>query len=135
MSLTLPVPVFGGGVGVCFLMFCRSLVVSLNSLDQPASHICPHQLCASFFCFSPFFASFLFHFLLFPSISIDDMGATSGGFFFWIFLFLFLACFQMGFYFVTTGWIFEIGLCVNSINQNQSARQENIFSGNDTHSY
>ena len=47
------------------------------------------------------------------------MGATSGGFFFWIFLFL--ACFQMGFYFVTTGWIFEIGLlCVNSINQNQT---------------
>ena len=23
----------------------------------------------------------------------------------------------MGFYFVTTGWIFEIGLCVNSINK------------------
>ena len=23
----------------------------------------------------------------------------------------------MGFYFVTTGWILEIGLCVNSINQ------------------
>ena len=39
------------------------------------------------------------------------MGATSGGFFFWVFLFL--ACFQMGFYFVTTGWIFEIGLCVS----------------------
>ena len=31
--------------------------------------------------------------------------------------YFFLACFQMGFYFVTTGWIFEIGLCVNSINQ------------------
>ena len=26
----------------------------------------------------------------------------------------------MGFYFVTTGWIFEIGLCVNSINQSTS---------------
>ena len=38
-------------------------------------------------------------------------------FFFWIFLFF---CFQMGFYFVTTGWIFEIGLCVNSINQSKS---------------
>ena len=70
------------------------------------------------FLFFSFFASFLFHFLLFPSISIDDdMGATSGGFFLWIFLFIFLACFQMGFYFVTTGWIFEIGLRVNSINQ------------------
>ena len=39
------------------------------------------------------------------------MGATSGV------IFLFLACFQMGFYFVTTGWIIEIGVCVNSINQ------------------
>ena len=30
----------------------------------------------------------------------------------------------MGFYFVATGWIFEIGLCVNSINQsNQSINQ------------
>ena len=27
-----------------------------------------------------FFASFLFYFCFFPSISIDDMGATSGGF-------------------------------------------------------
>ena len=50
-------------------------------------------LCASFSVFLLFFASFLFQFLLFPSMSIDDMGATSGGFFFWIFLFPFLACF------------------------------------------
>ena len=35
----------------------------------------------------------------------------------WVLLMVFLACFQMGFYFVTTGWIFEIGLCENSINQ------------------
>ena len=62
-----------------------------------------------------FFASFFILFLLFPSISIDDMGATSGGFSFGSFFFL--ACFQMGFYFVTTGWIFEVGLCENSINQ------------------
>ena len=33
------------------------------------------------------------------------------------FIFLFLDCFQMGFYFVTTGWIFKIGLCMNSINK------------------
>ena len=64
------------------------------------------------FCFSPFLLPF---FLLFPSISIDDMGATSGVFSFGSFFFF--ACFQMGFYFVTTGWIFEIGLGVNSINQ------------------
>ena len=73
------------------------------------------------FCFSPFFASFFFIlFLLFPSIiSIDDMGATSGGFSSGSF---FLACFQIvGFYFVTTGWIFDIGLCVNSINQSIKA--------------
>ena len=53
------------------------------------------------------------------------MGATSGGFFFWVFLFIFFACFQMGFYFVTTGWIFEIGLCVNSINQSNPLPSEN----------
>ena len=56
------------------------------------------------FLFFYFFASFLFLFLLFPSKSIDDMGATSGGFSFGSFFFL--ACFQMGFDFVTTGWIF-----------------------------
>ena len=99
-----------GGVGVCFLMFCRSLVVSLNSLNQAHfPHMSSSTMCLVF-CFPPFFASFSFHFFLFPCISIDDMGAISGVFFFWIFLFL--ACFQMGFYFVSTGWIFEIGLCV-----------------------
>ena len=30
-----------------------------------------------------------------------------------------LSCFRMGFYFVTTGWIFEISLCENSINQSK----------------
>ena len=39
----------------------------------------------------PFFCFLFILFLLFPSISIDDMGATSGGFFFWIFLFLSLS--------------------------------------------
>ena len=34
------------------------------------------------FLFFSFFASFLFYFLLFPSIPKDDMGATSGGVFF-----------------------------------------------------
>ena len=63
------------------------------------------------FLFFSFFASFSF--LLFPSISIDDMGATSGGSFGFFLSFFFLACFQMGFYSVTTGWIFEIGLCEN----------------------
>ena len=29
----------------------------------------------------------------------------------------------MGFYFVTTGWILEISLCENSINQNQSINE------------
>ena len=64
-----------------------------------------------------FSVSFSFYCCFFPSISIDDMGATSGGFLVFFFFWIFLACFQMGFYFVTTGWIFEIGLCVNSINQ------------------
>ena len=57
---------------------------------------------------SPTVCLFSVSFLLFPSISIN-VGA--------IILMVFLACFQMGFYFVTTGWIFEIGLCDNSINQ------------------
>ena len=29
----------------------------------------------------------------------------------------------MGFYFVTTGWIFEISLCENSINQSKKKRE------------
>ena len=33
----------------------------------------------------------------------------------WVLLLVFFSRFQMGFYFVTTGWIFEIGLCENSI--------------------
>ena len=48
-------------------------------------------------------------FLLLLSISIG-VGATTGV----------LSCFPMDFYFVTTGWIFEIGLCEKfnqSINQ------------------
>ena len=32
----------------------------------------------------------------------------------WVLLMVFFSNFQMGFYFVTTGWIFEIGLCENS---------------------
>ena len=35
----------------------------------------------------------------------------------WVLLMVFFSSFQMGFYFVTTGWIFEIGLCENSIYQ------------------
>ena len=73
------------------------------------------------FCFSPFFCVLFILFLLFPSISIDDMGAISGGFSFGSFFYL--ACFQMGFYFVTTGWIFKIGLCVNSIKINEMAAE------------
>ena len=56
---------FGGGVGVCFLMFCRSLVVSLNSLNQARfPHMFSSTMCLVF-CFSPFFASFLFYFFAF----------------------------------------------------------------------
>ena len=41
----------------------------------------------------------------------------------------------MGFYFVTTGWIFEIGLCVNSINQiNKKCSYFKSFSGFSEHS-
>ena len=36
-------------------------------------------------------------------------------------VFLFI---RMGFYFVTTGWISEIGLCENSINQSIKAEVE-----------
>ena len=46
----------------------------------------------------------------------------------WVLLYwcLYLACFQMGLYFVTTGWIFEIGLCENSFNQSIKKRGEYI---------
>ena len=87
MSLTLHVPGFfwGGGVGVCFLMFCRSLVVSPNSLNQARfPHMSSPTMCLVFLF--PFFCFLFILFLLFPSISIDDMGATSGGFFFFFFL-------------------------------------------------
>ena len=84
MSLTLPVPVFLGGVGVCFLMFCLSLVVSPNSLNQARfQHMSSPTMCLVFL-----FPFLIFIFLLFPSTSIDDMGATSGVFFLWIFLLL-----------------------------------------------
>ena len=37
-----------------------------------------------------------------------------------------LSCFQMGFYFVTTGWILYIGVCENSIMIFFSVRGENF---------
>ena len=40
---------------------------------------------------------------------------------------VFFSNFQMGFYFVTTGWIFEIGLCENSINQSRVYALVEIF--------
>ena len=46
------------------------------------------------------------------------MGATTGVF----------SLFQMGFYFVTTGWIFLIGLCENSINQSINVSLTTIIS-------
>ena len=61
-------------------------------------------ICVPRFCFS--FASFSVLFL--PSIPKDVGATTTTGVF---------SCFQMGFYFVTTGWIFEIGLSENSTNQ------------------
>ena len=118
MSLTLHVPVFFGrgwsrfhdvlSLLSCFAKFAESGPLPTYVLTNYVPR----------FLFSPF-CFVLFYFLLFPSISIDDMGATSGGFFsFGSLFFLLLACFQMGFYFVTTGWIVEIGLsCENSINQ------------------
>ena len=45
----------------------------------------------------------------------------------WMLLLIFLACFQMSFYFVTTAWIFEIGLCENSINQSNLLAQDSIL--------
>jgi len=42
------------------------------------------------------------------------------------FIFLFIACFLMGFFVVTTGCIFEIGLCVDSINQSINKSLETI---------
>ena len=38
----------------------------------------------------------------------------------WVLLMVFFSNFQMGFYVVTTGWIFEIGLCENSIQFNSN---------------
>ena len=62
------------------------------------------------FCFSLFFASFFF---LFSSISIDDIGATSG-----VFLGLPVFCLlSNGFLLCDHGLDLEIGLCENSINR------------------
>ena len=36
----------------------------------------------------------------------------------------------MGFYFVTTGWIFEIGFCVNSTNQSNPGTENQWTNGN-----
>ena len=74
---------FRGGVGVSFLMFCRSIVVSLNSLDQARfPHMSSPSMCIvflffSFFCFLYMiwvlllvffsFGSFFFFFSLFPN--------------------------------------------------------------------
>ena len=74
MSLTLPVPFFL----VCFLLFCRSLVVfayftELGPLPK--------------YALTNYVPRFLFFFFFVPSVPIDDMRATSGGFFLWIFLF------------------------------------------------
>ena len=44
----------------------------------------------------------------------------------WVLLMVFFSNFQMGFYFVTTGWSFEIGLCENSIQFNSNNRYENM---------
>ena len=84
MSLTLPVPVFFVCLfpDVLSLPSCFAEFAELGPLPTYAlNNYVPR------FLFFSFFASFLFYFLLFPSISIDDIGATSGDFFFWIFLF------------------------------------------------
>ena len=49
------------------------------------------------FSVSFFLLPFHFIFAFFPSISIDDMGATSGGFLFFFWIFLFLSLFPNGF--------------------------------------
>ena len=115
ISLTLPVPVFWFFCCFCFvfrLVFCRPFVcfasfAELGPFLSPclsfSYHTCPHQLCTSFlflFCFVFIFA--------FPGFIYRLM---------WVLLLVFLASFQMGFCFVTTGRSFEIGLCENSINQ------------------
>ena len=45
----------------------------------------------------------------------------------WVLLLVFFSCFQMGFYFVTTGWIFEIGLCENSIKSIGKRKKNETF--------
>ena len=111
-----------GGVGVCFLMFCRSLVATPNSLNQARfPHMSSPTMCLVFLF--PFSASFSFYFCFFSEYIYRWYGCYFWCFFFLFFLLdlsFFLACFQMGFYFVTTGWIFEISLCLNSINQSKS---------------
>ena len=68
----------------------------------------PHLPSRTMCLVSVFFFCFLFIFA-FPSLSIESFSE-------WVLLLVFLACFQMGSYFVTTGWIFEMGLlCENSI--------------------
>ena len=79
---------------------------TLWMVDTKAMHLLPPP-CASFMSFFLFFTSFLY-------LAVSEYISRCGCY---VLLLVFLACFQMGFYFATTGSIFEIGLCENSINQ------------------
>ena len=86
---------------------------TLWMVDTKAMHLLPPP-CASFMSFFLFFTSFLY-------LAVSEYISRCGCY---VLLLVFLACFQMGFYFATTGWIFEIGLlCENStsISKLQSA--------------
>ena len=41
----------------------------------------------------------------------------------WVLLMVFFSCFQMVFYFVTTGWIFEMGLFIRIVASQKSPRR------------
>ena len=95
-------------LGVLVLLSCFASFAELGPLLSPffvvlvATRALTNRvprLCFFSFCF-------LLIFLFFPCISID-LCATIGVFS----LFFYLGCF----YFVTTGWIFDISLCENSV--------------------
>ena len=94
-------------------MFCRSQVILLHSLNLARflvhflSFQLPHVPSPTMCLVSVFSFCFLFIFA-FPEYIYRRCGC-------YVWWCLFLACFRMSFYFLTTGWIFEICLCENSM--------------------
>ena len=96
---------------LCFfcLVFCRCLVYLCHSQNQARFLVHFFVVSVATRALTNCVPRFCFLFLLPFAFSVYIYILAL--------LLVVLACFQMGFYFVTTGWIFEMGLCENSINQ------------------